>query len=75
MEGQVITKEEAQKSILAAYDSVKLINDLKAKESLTEQESDSLKRNVEHIGIMLGKDWFASELTAEQKSELEAIVK
>lgn len=69
------TKEQIEKSILAAYDSVKLIEDLKAKESLTEQEADTVKRNVEHIGIMLGKDWFAEGLTAAQKLELEAIGK
>ena len=38
MEDLKLTPEEVQNSVLAAYDSVNLINDLKAKESLTEDE-------------------------------------
>ena len=44
MEDLKLTPEEVQNSVLAAYDSVNLINDLKAKESLTEDEQDTLKR-------------------------------
>jgi hypothetical protein len=68
-----LTTEQIAKSVLAAYDSVILITELKAKTSLTEEETAALARNVEHIKIMLGKDWFSSALTAEQKTELEAI--
>lgn len=68
------TKEEIQKSILSAYDSVNLINDLKAKESLNEEETNTLDRNIKHIEIMLGKEWFSNGLTAQQKTELESII-
>ena len=68
-----VTAEQAAKSVLAAYDSVNLINELRAKAQLTEDEQDTLTRNVEHIAIMLAKEWFATALTAEQKTELEAI--
>jgi hypothetical protein len=67
------TQEEVTKSINAAYDSVHLINELKAKETLTELEVAILDRNERHIRIMLEKEWFVEGLTAEQKTELEAI--
>jgi hypothetical protein len=68
-----LTAEQIAKSVSAAYDSVALIAELKAKASLTEEETATVARNVEHIKIMLGKDWFSGALTAEQKTELEAI--
>ena len=68
-----LTPEQVAKSVSAAYDSVNLIAELTAKPSLTEEETDTLSRNKEHIKIMLEKDWFAAALTPEQKSELEAI--
>lgn len=69
-----LTQEQVQSSISAAYDSVSLINELQAKEVMTEEELDSLNRNKEHISIMLGKDWFIIGLTASQKTELESII-
>jgi len=67
------TPEEVAKSVSAAYDSVNLINELKAKETLTEEETATLVRNEVHIRIMAGKDWFITGLTAKQKKELKAI--
>jgi hypothetical protein len=68
-----VTAEQAAKSVLAAYDSVKLIAELKRKRTLSEEETATVKRNVDHIAIMLSKAWFATALTPAQKSELEAI--
>ena len=68
-----ITAEQAAKSVLAAYDSVNLIAELKAKAELSEEETATVARNVGHIVIMLSKEWFAAALTTEQKAELEAI--
>lgn len=68
------TQEQIEKSILAAYDSVNLINELKAKESLTQEETNTLERNKKHIEIMLGYEWFSNGLTAQQKTELELII-
>lgn len=70
-----LTQEQIEKSILAAYDSVNLINELNSKESKTEEDLESIVRNKEHIKIMLGKDWFVEALTADQKAELETISK
>ena len=68
-----VTAEQAAKSVLAAYDSVNLIAELKRKGTLSEEETATVTRNVEHIAIMLGKEWFVEELTPAQKTELEAI--
>jgi len=68
-----LTEEQIIKSVSAAYDSVALITELRAKTSLTEEETSKLSRNVEHIKIMLEKEWFHKALTTEQKTELEAI--
>ena len=70
-----LTQEQIEKSILAAYDSVNLINELNSKESKTEEDLESIVRNKEHIKIMLDKDYFVSALTAEQKLELEEVSK
>ena len=45
----------------ASMDSVNLINDLLAKPSLTEEEQDRLNRNVEHLKIMVAKDFWTTE--------------
>lgn len=67
-----ITEDQVQRSISASFDSVNLINELKLKTSLTEEEQDRLDRNKEHLTIMLGKDWFESGLTEQQKNEINA---
>jgi hypothetical protein len=68
-----LTAEQVAKSVSAAYDSVALITELKAKEALTEEEADTLKRNEEHIRIMLAKDYFVAALTKKQNTELSKI--
>lgn len=65
-----LTTEQVAKSVAAAYDSVNLLNELKAKEVLTEEEVTTLARNEEHVRIMLGKEWFVAGLTKKQKTEL-----
>jgi hypothetical protein len=67
------TSEEVAKSVSAAYDSVNLINELKAKETLTEDETAALARNEKHIRIMMGFEWFVAGLTDLQVTELQAI--
>jgi hypothetical protein len=68
-----LTAEQIAKSISAAYDSVALIAELNAKETLTEEETATVTRNVEHIRIMMGKEWFVERLTNLQITELQAI--
>jgi hypothetical protein len=73
MEEVQYTPEQVAKSVSAAYDSVALIAELKAKDTLTEEETAALTRNEEHIRIMMGKVWFVGGLTDEQVTELQAI--
>ena len=70
-----VTEGQAARSVLAAYDSVTLINELKAKPELTEEETATIERNVEHLKIMLAKEWFVNALNSAQKTELEALTK
>ena len=67
-------QEQIQQSISAAFDSVNLVAELKAKASVTEDEQGTINRNVEHLKIMLGKEWFAEALTAEQASDIAAAI-
>lgn len=68
-----LTKKEVTQSVSAAYDSVALLNELNAKETLTEEETATVTRNVEHIRIMMGKEWFVGGLTKKQVTVLQAI--
>jgi hypothetical protein len=45
----------------AAMDSVNLINELVAKPSLDDEETDAISRNVEHLEIMVEKDFWTTE--------------
>ena len=65
------TPEQVQRSISAAFDSVNLINELKAQPSLTEEEQDRVNRNVEHLRIMLAKEWFSEGLTEQQIIDID----
>jgi hypothetical protein len=66
--------EQVKKTISTVYSCVKIINDLKSKASLKEEEQIRLDANKKHIELMLTKDWFLEELLEEQKMELEAII-
>ena len=66
------TPEQVQRSISAAFDSVNLINQLKVQPSLTEEEQDRLNRNVEHLRIMLAKEWFSEGLTEQQRIDINS---
>jgi hypothetical protein len=65
-----MTPEEIQKSIDAAFDSVSLINNLKGLPSLSQEDTEILTRNKNHLIIMLSKDWFVSELNQSQLSAI-----
>ena len=69
-----MTQEQITKSVSSAFDSVNLINGLKAKEVLGEEDTASIDRNVEHLKVMMSKDWFVSELTEDQKNEINKLV-
>jgi hypothetical protein len=61
MEKIEITTEQIAKNYASALDSVNLVNELKAKETLTEEDEKTIQRNVEHLEIMLAKDYWTTE--------------
>jgi|APFre7841882793_1041355.scaffolds.fasta_scaffold07643_2 hypothetical protein len=68
------TPEEIQRHIAAAFDSVDLINKLNELESLTEEQVSTKERNVEHLQIMMAKEWFANGLTEEQTTIINQLI-
>lgn len=55
------TAEEITGHYSATLDSVSLVNELAAKEDLTEEEVNTIKRNVEHLELMVAKDFWTDE--------------
>jgi|TARA_Y100000015_G_scaffold26963_1_gene26149 hypothetical protein len=55
------TAEEIAQHYSAAMDSVNLINDLMAQDSRTAEEQDTVDRNVDHLEIMVAKDFWTTE--------------
>ena len=69
-----LTQEEARVSVNAAFDSVNLINEINVLVEKSQEDLDTLDRNVEHLEIMMAKDWFVSELTPEEKIQIESVL-
>jgi hypothetical protein len=61
MESIEITTEQIAQNYSAAMDSVNLIAELRTKETLTEEDEQTIQRNVEHLEIMLAKDYWTNE--------------
>jgi hypothetical protein len=56
-----ITPEQIAKNYTSALDSVNLLLKLKAKKELTKEDIDTIARNVEHLEIMLAKEYWTNE--------------
>lgn len=69
-----MTQEEINKHISAAFDSVNLIEALRTLPSLTDEETATLNRNVEHLQIMMALEWFSEALTLEQTTDINAAI-
>lgn len=67
-------ENETLQSVNAAFDSVNLINELNAKTDKTQDDLATISRNVEHLVVMMGKEWFSAALTAEQTTAINAII-
>ena len=67
-------ENEILQSVNAAFDSVNLINELNAKTDKTQDDLDTISRNVEHLIIMMSKEWFVNALTSVQTSAINAII-
>jgi hypothetical protein len=58
---QEVTAEEIARHLSAAMDSVNLINAGKPEDMTDEDWADTLKRNKEHLLIMLAKPYWTTE--------------
>ena len=67
------TPEQVQRNISAAFDSVNLINNEITQEA-TDNRKDSVKRNYQHLEIMLAKTWFDEGLTEQQRADIDAAI-
>ena len=61
MSEETLTAAEIQAHYDAALDSVTLINDLMALSSRDDEQTATVARNVEHLQIMVAKDYWTSD--------------
>ena len=61
MPEETLTAEEIQAHYDAALDSVTLITDLMALDSRNDDQTATVARNVEHLQIMVAKDYWTSD--------------
>ena len=66
------TPEEIAQHYSAAMDSVNLINTLMAQDSRTTEEQDTVDRNVDHLKIMVAKDFWTTEDMAPLNNAITA---
>ena len=69
---ETLTAEEIAQNYSAAGDSVTLVNQLVAVETLTDEQKDTVDRNVRHLEIMVAKDYWTSEDLAPFSSAITA---
>jgi len=58
---QEVTAEQIAQHYKAAMDSVNLLNAGKPEDTTAEDWADTVKRNKEHLNIMLAKDFWTTE--------------
>ena len=58
MPDETLTAEQIQKHYDAALDSVTVITDLMALDSRDDEQTAAVARNVEHLQIMVAKDYW-----------------
>ena len=71
------TAEEVAKIFSAAGDSVTLINSIAAQSSISDEDKESLKRNVDHLEIIKAykkEDETTSIWTSESFTDIDAAV-
>ena len=58
---ETITTEQIAQNYSAALDSVTVINELVALDSRDEYQTATVARNVEHLELMVAKDYWTTE--------------
>ena len=66
----IIKKEQIARNYSSVLDSVELVNNLKLKTILTENEVDTLQRNKEHISHILSMTYWTTEDLTPLKTAL-----
>ena len=67
-----VTAEEIAQHYSAAMDSVNLINEIVASGDTDEETMDTKARNVEHLEIMVAKDFWTTEDLAPLNAAIAA---
>ena len=58
---ETLTAAEIAQNYSAAGDSVTLINELVALSERNDEQVDTVRRNVEHLELMVAKDYWTTE--------------
>ncbi len=74
MENLVPFQEIIDKTVESSFHSVDLINKLKTQMSLSEDDQDTIQRNIDHLNLLLSKEWYVEALTEEQRAEVDSAV-
>lgn len=72
MPEETLTAEEIQKHYDAALDSVTVITDLMALDSRDDDQTATVARNVEHLQLMVAKDYWTSQDMAPLNAAITA---
>ena len=67
-----LTAEEIAQNYSAAMDSVNLINELMALDARDDDQTATVARNVEHLELMVAKDYWTTEDLKPLESAIEA---
>jgi len=69
------TPPNPRKSVSAAFDSVNLINNTIPSTGITlDEKIDIVKRNKEHLEIMMGKSWFTEALINDEGNQIQTCI-
>ena len=72
MPEETLTAEQIQAHYDAALDSVTVITDLMALDSRDDEQTATVARNVEHLQIMVAKDYWTSQDMAPLNAAITA---
>lgn len=72
MPDETLTAEEIQARYDAALDSVTVITDLMALDSRDDDQTATVARNVEHLQLMVAKDYWTSQDMAPLNAAITA---
>ena len=69
---ETLTAEQIAQNYSAALDSVALVNELMALSSRDDEQKATVARNVEHLELMVAKDYWTSEDLAPLNAAIKA---